>query len=191
MDVQTQTRVGMSMEDFIRQYDEAPFELVDGERIPLMPPVDEHGEIISILIEALVIFKQLNPFFIFRAEIPFVLEDTPNWVKGSRVPDLMIYDKARFDEYRASMPDAKHKPVVLVPDLCVEVISANDSYADVDAKVAGYLRDGVRMVWVFNPREKAVTAHTPEHSIRLTAADALDGGAVLPGFSVPLAALFA
>jgi hypothetical protein len=23
------------MEDFIRQYDEAPFELVDGERIPL------------------------------------------------------------------------------------------------------------------------------------------------------------
>ena len=34
-----QTEIGMPLDEFIRQYDEAPFELVNGERIPLMPPV--------------------------------------------------------------------------------------------------------------------------------------------------------
>ena len=51
MDVQT--RIGMPMDEFIRQYDEAPFELVDGERIPLVPPVAEHGEVIRLLLRAL------------------------------------------------------------------------------------------------------------------------------------------
>lgn len=191
MDVQTPTRVGMPMEDFIRQYEAAPFELVDGERIPLMPPVAEHGEVIRILQEALILYKQSHQNYVIYAEMPVVMEDTPNWVKGSRVPDLMIFDKTRFDEYKARTPDWKSKPFVLVPDLCVEVVSANDMYADVDAKVAGYLRDGVRLVWVFNPREKAVITHTPQRITRLTEADSLDGGDILPGFSLPLHTLFA
>jgi Uma2 family endonuclease len=122
--------------------------------------------------------------------MPVVVEDKPNWVKGSRVPDLMIYDKARWEEYKANTPDWGDKPFVLVPDLCVEVISPTDKYSDVDAKVAGYLRDGVRLVWVFDPREKAVNVHTSSGSIRLTRTDMLDGGEVLPGFKLPLSDLF-
>ena len=181
----------MPMEDFIRQYEAAPFELIDGERIPLMSPVAEHGEVIRILQEALILHKQLHQNYVIYTEIPVVMEDAPNWVKGSRVPDLMIYDKARLDEYKAYTPDWKNNPFVLIPDLCVEVISANDSYVDVDAKVAGCLRDGVRLVWVFNPREKAVIAHTPERIARLIVTESLDGGDVLPGFALALADLFA
>lgn len=186
-----ETRVGMHMDEFIRQYDEAPFELIDGERIPLVPPVKEHGDIISILFEALVLYKQLHPYFRIYTEMPFVLEDASNWVKGSRVPDLMIYDKARFDEYEAQTPDHKAKPFVLIPDLCVEVISATDSYTDVEAKVESYLSDGVRLVWVMNPRLKAITAHTSDTITRLTEDHMLDGGNVLPGFSLPVRDLFA
>jgi Uma2 family endonuclease len=190
MDAQPQTRIGMPMDEFIRQYEAAPFELIDGEKIPLMPPVEEHGLIISFLFEALVLYKQVNPNFVILTEIPFVLEDVANWVKGSRVPDLMIFDKARIEEYRARTPDHKAKPVVLVPDLCVEVISATDSYLDVEDKVIGYLKDGVRMIWVFNPRQKIITVRTPEKVIILTEADTLDGGDVLPGFKVAVAAIF-
>ena len=185
-----QIRVGMPMDEFIRQYEQEPFELVDGERIPLMPPVAAHGETIRLLNRAFFIYEALNPHIIVYTEMPVVVEDTPRWVKGSRVPDLMIYEKARWEEYKANTPDWGDKPFVLVPDVCIEVISPTDKYSDVDAKVAGYLRDGVRLVWVFNPREKAVNVHTPNGSIRLTRTDTRDGGGVLPGFTLPLNDLF-
>ena len=156
-----QERVGMPLDEFIRSYDEAPFELNDGERILLVPPVAEHGEVIAILLEALILYRQTYGHFIYYTEMPFVLESLPNWVKGSRVPDL-----------------------------CVEVISANDSYIDVDAKVERYLADGVRVVWVFNPRQKSIAIHTPDSIRRLSEDDALDGGEVLPSFSVPVGTLF-
>jgi Uma2 family endonuclease len=190
MDAQSQTRIGMPLDEFIRQYDEAPFELVDGERIPLMPPVAEHGEVIRLLIRHLFGYEQINPNIVVYTEMPVVLEDSPNWVKGSRVPDLMIYDKARLDDYKQRVPDWKEKPFILIPDVCVEVISANDNYLDVDDKVEGYLNDGVRLVLVINPRRKAIAVHTPESIIRLTEVDTLDGGKVLPDFKVAVAAIF-
>ncbi len=185
-----QTEIGMSLDDFIRQYDEAPFELVNGERIPLMPPVAEHGEIIRLLLEMLYGYKQLNPTIVVYIEMAVIQEDKPNWVKGSRVPDLMIYDKARLDDYKARMPDWKTKPFVLIPDLCVEVISTNDVYLDVEDKVSDYLRDGVGMVWVFNPRRKIITSYTLEAIKMLKIEDSIDGGDVLPGFSAPVNTLF-
>ncbi len=185
-----QTEIGMPLDEFIRQYDEAPFELVNGERIPLMPPVLEHGEIIQLLNELLVWYKQINPNISILTEVPVVLEATPNWVKGSRVPDLMVYDKARLDEYKQRVPDSKAKPLALMPDLCVEVISANDVYVDVADKVNRYLADGVRMVWVFNPRLRDITVRVSDSVKILTIDDTLDGGDVLPGFSAPVQALF-
>ncbi len=186
----TQTRIGMPMDEFIRQYEAAPFELVNGERIPLVPPVAEHGEIIRLLIRALFGYESLNPNIIVYTEMPFVLEESANWVKGSRVPDLMMYDKTRLDDYRMQTPDWKDKPFVLIPDLCVEVISASDTYVDVEDKVTEYLKDGVRLIWVFNPRSKTVTVHTPEKTANLKQNDTLTGGDVLPGFSVSVADLF-
>ncbi len=186
-----ETRIGMPIDEFIRQYDEAPFELIDGERIPLVPPVAEHGETIRILLRALFGYEQMNPNIVVYTEMPVVVEDTPGWVKGSRVPDLMIYDKARLDDYKQQTPDWKAKPFILIPDLCVEVVSRTDSYSDVEAKVESYLADGVRLVWVMNPRLKAVTTHAPGRITRLIESDTLDGGDVLPGFRLPLSSLFA
>jgi len=191
MDAQPQTRIGMPMDEFIRQYEAAPFELIDGERIPLMPPVAEHGEVIRLLNLALTIYSLPNPNIIVYTEMPIVEEDTPKWVKGSRIPDLMIYQKTRWDEYKARTPDWKDKPFILVPDVCVEVISATDSYVDVEAKVASYLRDGVRLVWVFNPRDKTIRVHSSNGIKPLTETDTLDGGDVLPGLSIPVRTLFA
>jgi Uma2 family endonuclease len=155
-----------------------------------MPPVAEHGEVIRILLETLFAYKQLHPNIVVYTEMPVVLEDSPNWVKGSCVPDLMIYDKARLDDYKQRVPDWKEKPFILIPDVCVEVISANDNYLDVDDKVEGYLKDGVRLVLVINPRRKAIAVHTLAGIVRLTENDTLDGGAVLPGFTLSVAAIF-
>ena len=55
-----------------------------------------------------------------------------------------------------------------------------------------YFAAGTRLVWEVNPRRRTVTVYTgPRTSTRLTETDTLTGGDVLPGFSLPLAELFA
>lgn len=73
-----------------------------------------------------------------------------------------------------------------MPDLVVEIVSPTDSYGEVDDKVARYLEDGVRLIWVINPRTRTIHVYTPgsERFERLTADDILDGGEVVRGFSV-------
>jgi hypothetical protein len=52
MDVQA--KIGLPLDAFIQLYDAAPFELIDGERIPVVPGVAEHGEIIKWLYRRLM-----------------------------------------------------------------------------------------------------------------------------------------
>jgi Uma2 family endonuclease len=114
-------------------------------------------------------------------------------VKGSRVPDIMVYERARFDAYCAEHPDWLDKPFILVPDLCIEVVSRNDQYSEVNEKVEAYLADGVRLVWVFDPQTRTVTIRTQGSATAtiLHADDTLDGGTVVSGFSVRVGDVFA
>lgn len=184
MDVQT--RIGMPLDEFIREYDKAPFELVNGERIPVVPTVAIHGEIIRVLV---MLLAKLNGI-VFYTDTPFVRDEKSDWVRSSRVPNLMAYRVTRWTDYKNATPDWRERPFALIPDLCVEVVSKTDNYEDVDDKVAEYLQLGVSMVWVIKPRSEVITVHVAERVQRLTARDLLTGGDVLPGFSVPVADVF-
>ena len=79
----------------------------------------------------------------------------------------------------------------LAPDLVVEVVSPNDLTYEIDRKIADYLAAGVRLVWVAHPETRLIYAYhaaAPAHVYGPE--DDLDGGDVLPGFSVRVAALF-
>jgi len=73
----------------------------------------------------------------------------------------------------------------IVPDLALEVISPDDSYYIVDAKVHEYLDAGVRLVWVINPDNRTVKVYRQDdrRPVELTDGDQLDGAGVLPGFN--------
>jgi Uma2 family endonuclease len=78
------------------------------------------------------------------------------------------------------------------PDICVEVLSKSNTPREQRRKRNEYFASGTRLVWEVNPRRRAVTVYTsPTASTRLTEADTLTGGDVLPGFQLPLADLFA
>jgi Uma2 family endonuclease len=80
----------------------------------------------------------------------------------------------------------------LVPDLAVEVLSRSNTPGEMAAKRREYSTAGVRLVWEIDPRAHQVDVHTsPTDATHLTEADTLDGGSVLPGFTLPLAQLFA
>ncbi|HUG38851.1 MAG TPA: Uma2 family endonuclease [Longimicrobiales bacterium] len=77
------------------------------------------------------------------------------------------------------------------PDLAVEVVSPSNSAADIQEKVLQYMEAGSRQVWVAYPRTRTLVVHERGASARiLGAAQTLEGGDLLPGFSVPVADLF-
>jgi Uma2 family endonuclease len=183
----------LPLEEFVRLYDqEGPFEYIDGERVAVSPTVSGHNVTARTLLLALhpyAVANQLGEAFV---ETPFVLSDTPNWVTSSRVPDIMFFTAERLSAYKASTPDWQDKPFILVPDLVAEVVSPTDRYSDVLEKVARYLNDGVRVVWVVNRQLRNVVVHKAgsKQQTTLQAGDTLDGGEIIPGFTLSLASLF-
>jgi Uma2 family endonuclease len=80
----------------------------------------------------------------------------------------------------------------LAPDLAVEVLSESNTAAEMARKREEYFAAGVRLVWLVDPRSRTVTVHDAEgRSTTLDETATLDGGAVLPGFAMPLRDLFA
>jgi Uma2 family endonuclease len=78
------------------------------------------------------------------------------------------------------------------PDLAVEVLSPDDRIAAVRKKLAAYFANGTRLAWIINPRQRKALVHrSPEHSEQVSAGGCLDGGDLVPGFSFPVAKLFA
>jgi Uma2 family endonuclease len=106
----------------------------------------------------------------------------------NRKPDVAFVSYARWPKYRP-LPETNAWDVL--PELCVEVVSPNDLADELETKVEEYFQAGVSMVWVIYPRHERVYAYSSATQLRrLTRADTLDGGTVLPGFALPLAELF-
>jgi Uma2 family endonuclease len=80
----------------------------------------------------------------------------------------------------------------LAPDLAVEVISRGNTRQEMARKLTDYFSAGVRLVWYIDPATNEVQVYeSPDKCATLTAEATLDGGQVLPGFRLPLSALFA
>jgi Uma2 family endonuclease len=104
-----------------------------------------------------------------------------------RIPDVSFISLERLPGGR--IPE---EPVpLLVPDLVVEVISRSNTPKEMAEKLREYFEKGVRLVWYVRPKTRVVDVYTsPDQFTRLTASMTLDGGIVLPGFSVSVAELF-
>lgn len=115
-----------------------------------------------------------------------------NWVRGSRVPDVTYFAQERIEAYQQVVQDYDAKPLMLIPDLVIEVVSLNDSYTDINDKVKRYLQDGVRLVLVVDAQVKTIAVHVPDsNQITYLSGDAvLSGGEVIPGFELKLSELF-
>lgn len=110
--------------------------------------------------------------------------DAPNVV---RKPDGSFIAKGRLPG--EEIPKGH---VDIAPDLAIEVISPNDLYHEVDAKVHLYQDAGIRLIWVINPENRTVKVYTPDHAAyrELSLNDELDGGEVLPGFRCAVREVF-
>ncbi len=89
------------------------------------------------------------------------------------------------------LPSPPEGYITIAPDLAVEVVSPNDIYYEVEAKVDEYLAAGVRMVWVINPANNSVRVFHPKRIVEEIGADGeLTGGDVMSGFTCGIRSFF-
>ncbi|HEY8742282.1 MAG TPA: Uma2 family endonuclease [Chloroflexota bacterium] len=85
---------------------------------------------------------------------------------------------------RLTGDDLDAPAALTVPDLVVEVLSANDRADRVLDKVHDWMRTGVRILWYVDPETGLTTVYEGDHVRQVVADDVLDGGDVLPGLQL-------
>ena len=159
------------------------YELVRGELIKMAPAGSEHGELAMRIGWRLAQYTEIHKLGkVYAAETGFHLASNPDTV---RAPDVAFVSQQRAEEagaVRGYWPGP--------PDLAIEVISPTDNERNIAIKIANYLAAGT-VVWVMRPDVIEVEVYTPNQPVKvLTAADTLDGGDVLPGFTLTVKDIF-
>jgi Uma2 family endonuclease len=105
-----------------------------------------------------------------------------------RYPDASFISWARLPE--GHLPDEAVAGVA--PDLTIEVISPGNTRDEMTLKLRDYFLAGVREAWLIYPKTQTAEVYTaPDQKRRIPKSGALDGGAIVPGFRLSLADLFA
>jgi Uma2 family endonuclease len=159
-------------------------ELVQGELVTVNPPGGEHGVLAVAMAAELWTFVRTHGLGRVYVESGFVLSRSPDTVRGPDVSFLSHEREEMGKTRRGFLPGA--------PDLAVEIWSPDNTMAELTRRAAEYLEAGAQRVWIVDPRSREVTVHAPGRAAAiLTEGDTLDGGNVLPGFSLSISSLFA
>ena len=102
----------------------------------------------------------------------------PNGAKRS--PDAAW---VRREMWEALTDEQQEEFAPLCPDFVIELRSANDSLASLQAKMDEYIANGSRLGWLFDPKDKRVHVYRPNQAVECFDNPAsISGDPVLPGF---------
>jgi Uma2 family endonuclease len=162
--------------------DKRIYELIDGVLVEKAMGARE-SLIAALLVHYLqefVLPRELG--LVFSADGPFRLQ--PGRI---RFPDTGFVSWDQFPD--GELPNDAILEVA--PDLAIEVISEGNTRREMKSKLRDYFKAGVRLVWYVYPDTKSAIAYTsPAKKKDIDLLGSLDGGKVLPGFSLPLVKLF-
>jgi len=181
-----QERLHTAQELWVRSHqggESARLELVRGEIVEMAPTGGLHG-LVTMELSRLVAnyVREQGLGVVIAAETGFILATNPDTV---RAPDVAFIAKDRLPR------PVPQRYFPLPPDLAVEVVSPSDVAQDVRRKVIDFLQAGTRLVWVVYPETQTVDVYRPGQDVRVVDAQGvLQGEDVLPGFELPLRALF-
>lgn len=175
----------MTAEELFRMPDNGfRYELVRGELRRMSPAGPRHGRVVINITTPLDQHVRAHGLgTVYAAETGFQLAADPDLV---RAPDVAFVRRERVEavgDVESYWPGA--------PDLAVEVISPHDTYTEVEEKVCDWLEAGAHMVIVVNPRRRLVTVYRSlANVVVLTEHDTLEGGDVVPGWTLPVSVVF-
>jgi Uma2 family endonuclease len=166
----------------IQEHEDRLYELIDGVLVEKIMGIRE-SFLAAWLIQLLGLFVKGNKLGILTAPDGAVRLG----VRLVRIPDVSYFSWDQFPHRR--LPDEKVPE--LAPRLAIEVLSDSNTPREMKRKLKDYFFAEVRFVWFVDPKSRSVEVFTaPDESTRFGEKDTLDGGAVLPGFTLPVATLF-
>jgi Uma2 family endonuclease len=182
----TATGIRMTADELLRLPDNGMRrELIAGELYEMPPAGGEHGYVGNRAQIELGIYLRQHPEIggsFFLSDTGYRLSRDPDTV---RAPDISYVGPDRLDQARVrGFPE-------LAPDFVVEVVSPNDTAAEIQRKVDEWLAAGVVLVWVLYPATRTAMTFRVGGEIQLLhAEDTITAEPVLPGFACRLADLF-
>lgn len=178
------TKTLLTLEEFERlPHDGTIHELSEGELIRVTYPKSGHNRIASRLYRKLATFLEQEALGEIFVEAAYLLAADPPTL---RVPDVSFLHSSRL---HGQDPDDYFRGA---PELAVEIVSPSDSAEELDLKIRQYLKAGARAVWVLYPKTRSVHVFERGGASRvLSEGDRLEAPELFPGWSVPVAELFA
>lgn len=107
-----------------------------------------------------------------------------------RMPDVSFIASADLDREKLHAEAAPQ----FAPTLAIEIISESNTRGEMEKKLHEYFGSGCQLAWLLYPATRTVRVYDDPKSLdrfrQLAADDTLEGGDVLPGFSVKISELF-
>lgn len=177
------TRTRSSLDEFLSLEETKPYlEFIDGEVVAKAMPNAAHAALTAEIIADLINYARVHTEWRVSNELRHLNRDDV-WVF---VPDVSVTSRVRLRAKGAA------NPVEVMPDFAIEVLSPDDRSGVVMRRVAHYMQAGVRLLWLIDPDEGQITVWQPGESPQVVTPPAtLSADAVLPGFEVDTARLFA
>ncbi len=168
----------VTIEDFIQfvfrdENVERMFELIHGEIVEVSPSRSGHSNVAVSVSSAIWSYCQEKglPHYVTGAD------GTYDVLGNIIAPDVA---------YKTTPTDKVNYPDPVPPELAVEVISPTDKAPDIARKRQIYLDAGI-LYWEVDVDDERIDVYAPGQPIRSFAMDdTLDGGDVLPGFTLPV-----
>lgn len=164
--------------------DEPLYEVVDGQRVDLLPMGILSNLIALRLTIAIANFLNNRLLGTVVMEALLILDSESDL---RRRPDIAFVSSERWPLDRP-IPESGDWEVV--PELAVEVTSPHDVLPDVVAKIHEYFAHGVREAWVLIPETREVYVYTSPTDVRILTTEQSLETPLLPGLSIPLAEVF-
>jgi Uma2 family endonuclease len=155
------------------------FELIDGEIVEKMT-TEQHGVIAALFATFINIFLFANP--IGRVAVESRHRPAKD-KRNNRLPDVSFVSDV-------NRPIERQGAALYIPDLCIEIQSLGDSAKKMADKATFYLANGAKMVWLVYPNKQLVETLTLDNRELLGIEDTIDGGDVLPGFTLAVKQVF-
>jgi Uma2 family endonuclease len=171
-------------EDLLRMPDGDRYELIDGrpQEKPVGAKSDEIGGLVVTQFNLFIRPKKLGRAY--PSQTGF--QCFPTEPKLVRMPDASFVSAGRLPD--DGSPDGYIK---VAPDIAVEVVSPNETYEEVETKVAEYRSAGVKLIWIISPKSKTALIRRADGTCAEVAeTGTLSGEDVLPGFTCAVAELF-
>jgi Uma2 family endonuclease len=175
----------LTAEEFARRPDPGyPEELVRGRVVAMPPPRPRHGQVCNKVGRILGNHADEQGLgHVLSNDAGVITRRGPDSVRG---PDLSLY---RFEKLpRGPVPETY---LTVSPDLVVEVLSPDDRWQVVPAKVSEYLEAGVGVVLVLDPEHATVHPYEDARPATILGAEEeLDLGEILGGLRVRVGRFF-